>query len=286
MNALKTALATQPWAMMPEIINALMAGTPAPEAANAARAARAGASAPGSIAVIPLAGVIVPHASGWFGDEAALDVFGAALDAAVADPGIAAILIDIDSPGGSVYGVGEAAAQVYAARSAKPVVAIANSLAASAAYWIGSQAAEFHVTPSGEAGSIGVWQAHMDVSQAMEEAGVKATLISAGKFKTEGNPFEPLSEEARGFMQSRVDDYYAAFTRAVARGRNIGVEQVRSGMGQGRVLGADAALAENMVDGIATRDEVLRRMARAVRPGNARGSMKVENARRALALLG
>ena len=140
------------------------------------------------------------------------------------------------------------------------MVAIVNSLAASAAYWIGCSAAELYVTPGGEVGSIGVWQAHFDYSQAMAAEGVTPTLISAGKYKVEGNPYAPLDSDAQGFMQSRVDDYYATFTKAVARGRGAPLSQVRDGMGQGRVLGADAALAANMVDGIATFDDVVKTM--------------------------
>jgi signal peptide peptidase SppA len=179
---------------------------------------------------------------------------------AVADDAVSQILLDIDSPGGSVYGVSELSDVILSARAQKPVVAIANSLAASAAYWVGSQASEFYVTAGGEVGSIGVWQAHQDYSKAMDEAGVKTTLISAGKFKVEGNPYAPLDEEAQGFMQSRVEDYYAAFTKAVAKGRGVPITQVRDGMGQGRVLGADAAFAQNMVDGIASFDQVLSKM--------------------------
>jgi capsid assembly protease len=133
-------------------------------------------------------------------------------------------------------------------------------LAASAAYWVGCAAGEFYVTPGGEVGSIGVWQAHQDYSEAMAAEGVKTTLISAGKYKVEGNPYTPLDAEAQGFMQSRVDDYYAAFTKQVAKGRGVGIDAVRNGMGQGRVLGADAALAENMVDGVMTFDQVVKKM--------------------------
>jgi ClpP class serine protease len=105
-----------------------------------------------------------------------------------------------------------------------------------------------------------VWQAHFDYSKALEEDGVKPTLISAGKFKVEGNPYAALDPEAQAFMQSRVDDYYNAFIQAVASGRGVAVSAVREGMGQGRVLGADAALSAGMVDGIACFDEVLSRM--------------------------
>ena len=129
--------------------------------------------------------------------------------------------------------------QIAAARKVKPVVASVNSLAASAGYWLAAQAGEVYVTPGGEAGSIGVWMAHEDWSAAMAEQGVKVTLISSGKHKVEGNPYEPLSEEARTFLQGRTDEYYAAFTKAVAKGRGVPIDAVRSGMGQGRVLGAE-----------------------------------------------
>jgi signal peptide peptidase SppA len=195
------------------------------------------------------------------------------------------ILIDIDSPGGSVYGVVELADEIQSARSQKRIVAVANSLAASAAYWIGCSASEFYVTPGGEVGSIGVWQAHQDYSQALDEAGVKTTLISAGKFKVEGNPYSPLNDEAQSFMQSRVDEYYAAFTKAVARGRGVPISQVREGMGQGRVLGAAAALAQNMVDGIATFNDVLKQMRRDAKQPARAGASRLKQARDSLALL-
>jgi signal peptide peptidase SppA len=186
--------------------------------------------------------------------------FAAALRQALADESVSQILIDIDSPGGSVYGVAELADEIVAARAQKPIIAIANSLAASAAYWIGCSASEFYVTPGGEVGSIGVWQAHFDYSQALAAEGVTPTLISAGTYKVEGNPYAPLDPEAQAFMQSRVDDYFLAFSKAVAKGRGVPIAQVRNGMGQGRVLGADASLEQKMVDGIVTLDETIRKM--------------------------
>lgn len=278
-----------PWALMPERLNAVAAvlarwssNTPAGDevmqriaAERSAREARRQATqvnaggAGNGIAVLPLYGVVtqrgnmVDDVSG--SGSVSTQQFASSLRQALVDDTVGQILIDIDSPGGSVYGVSELADEIINARNHKPVVAIANSLAASAAYWIGACASEFYVTPGGEVGSIGVWQAHQDYSRALDDAGVKTTLISAGKFKVEGNPYAPLSEEAHGFMQSRVDDYYAAFTKAVAKGRNVPVAQVRDSMGQGRVLGADAALSSHMVDGVATLDDVINKMRRAVR---------------------
>ena len=270
-----------PWALMPERLSALVTvisrwtqGAPASDAAmfqvqtdrvlRDTRRQTSAAISGGGIAVIPIYGVITQR--GNMVDDVSgpgmvsTQIVTQMLRQAVADDAVSQILLDIDSPGGSVYGVSELGDAILSARAQKPVVAIANSLAASAAYWIGSQAGEFYVTSGGEVGSIGVWQAHQDYSKAMDEAGVKTTLISAGKFKVEGNPYAPLDEEAQGFMQSRVDDYYAAFTKAVAKGRGVPITQVRDGMGQGRVLGADAALAQNMVDGIASFDQVLSKM--------------------------
>jgi signal peptide peptidase SppA len=226
-----------------------------------------GAPRTGAIAVIPVYGTIVQRASQIDICEGGTSTqqISAALRDALADDTVGQILLDIDSPGGSVYGVQELADEM--AQSKKPVIAVSNSLAASAAYWIGCSANEFYVTPGGEVGSIGVWMAHQDWSKAMEEAGVSTTLISAGEFKVEGNPYQPLGDDAQRFMQSRVDDYYAAFTKGVAKGRKVGIDVVRNGMGQGRVLGAQAALDQNMVDGIMNFDQVVSKMAKSMRSG-------------------
>lgn len=166
------------------------------------------------------------------------------------------------------------------------MAAIANSLAASAAYWIGCAAFELYVTPGGEVGSIGVWQAHFDYSQALAAEGIAPTLISAGKYKVEGNPYAPRDEKAHGFIKSRVDDYYGAFTKAITCGRGVPISEVRDGMGQGRVLGADAALAQNMVDGVATLDDVVRKMRRDAKASVKTGASRLAQARNALAILG
>lgn len=297
---------TTPWALMPERLNALAgvvtrwsAGVPAEaqtmdriQADRMIRESRRQAAAvqsSGGIALLPLYGVVtqrgnmVDDVSGP--GSTSTQQFSSALRQLLADDTVGQILIDIDSPGGSVYGVAELADEIQSARSQKPIVAVANSLAASAAYWIGCAASEFYVTPGGEVGSIGVWQAHQDYSQALEESGVKTTLISAGKFKVEGNPYSPLDADAQSFMQSRVDDYYAAFTKSVARGRGVSVAQVREGMGQGRVLGADAALAQSMVDGVATFDDVLKKMRRDAKQQTRPGASRLKQAKDALALL-
>ncbi|MDQ0082934.1 signal peptide peptidase SppA [Variovorax boronicumulans] len=270
-----------PWALRPETMNAYAAVLAArygrkmglvaldddPNGGARAEPLAARQNAParaGSIAVIPVRGTIVQYAEQLDMCEGGTTTssISQALNSALVDETVGSILLHIHSPGGSVYGVQELGDEIRAARAQKPVVAIADSLAASAAYWIGCQAGEFYCTPGGEVGSIGVWQAHQDVSKMFADMGVNITLISAGKFKTEGHPYGPLDEEAQRFFQARTDDYYAAFTNAVAKGRNVPVAQVRDGMGQGRVLGADAALAEKMIDGVMPFADVVRKMQR------------------------
>jgi signal peptide peptidase SppA len=295
-----------PWAMLPERLNAIaavltrwsqnvpaaqdvLASIAADRAVRDARRQTTTMAGGGGIAVLPLYGIITQRGNrvedisgpGCISTQQ----FASALRQALADDSVSQILIDIDSPGGSVYGVAELADEIVSARTQKPVVAIANSLAASAAYWIGCSASEFYVTAGGEVGSIGVWQAHFDYSQALAAEGVKPTLISAGKYKVEGNPYVPLDEDAQAFMQSRVDDYYASFTKAVSRGRGVPIAQVREGMGQGRVLGADAAQAQKMVDGVATFDDVIGKMRRDAKATARPNVSRLAQARNALGIL-
>ena len=297
---------TTPWALMPERLQAMTAVLthwssdvpPSEEAMFQIQSERvlrdtrkqmAAANAGSGIGVLPLYGVVTQR--GNMVDDisgpgsTSTQQFTSALRQVLADDTVGQILIDIDSPGGSVYGVAELASEIIKARAQKPVVAVANSLAASAAYWIGCAASEFYVTPGGEVGSIGVWQAHFDYSKALEEEGVKTTLVSAGKFKVEGNPYVPLDPQAQAFMQSRVDDYYKAFIQAVAVGRGVSVDDVRNGMGEGRVLGADAALAQRMVDGIASFDDVLAKMQKSTISQKPPGASRLGQARAALALV-
>lgn len=224
------------------------------------------ASAPSirGIAVLPLFGIIAQRmnmlddVSGPGGTST--EKFTTQFREAAEDPNVKAIVLNIDSPGGSVFGVPELAdvIRAEAAKGEKPVIAQVNSLAASAAYWIASACNEIVVTPSGEVGSIGVFTLHEDVSRMLAAMGVKPTLIRAGKFKAEDNPWYPLGDEAKAHLQSLVDAYFDKFVSAVARGRSAATGKavtsaaVRNGYGQGRMLVAADAVMEGMADRIAT----------------------------------
>lgn len=222
----------------------------------------ASSSKRGAIAVIPIRGVIA-HRMGSMDETSggtSAERIGRMLTQIASDDSIGTIVYDIDSPGGTVPGVQELADQMFALRGVKKQIAQVNSLAASAAYWLASQADEIVSIPSGTTGNIGVFTVHEDLSQLLEREGVKVTLISAGKYKTAGNPFEPLSDDERAVIQARVDDAYAQFVKAVARGRGVSANDVRNGYGEGRALKAKDAKAAGLIDRISTMDETIGRL--------------------------
>lgn len=221
-------------------------------------AARGASRASGDVAVIPVIGALSERAS-WFGMS--YDGIRASLRSALADSGVKAIVFEFDSPGGDVLGCDELATEIHEARKQKPVVAVAKSVAFSAAYYLASQAEQIIVPPSGSLGSIGVYGGHMDFSEALTQMGVKVTLISAGEGKTDGNPWEPLSAEAREDMQKDVDHYYRMFVAAASKGRRhagVTTDKVRSEW-KAKTYNAKDSVAMGLADAIGTDADAIRR---------------------------
>jgi signal peptide peptidase SppA len=244
-----------------------------------------------TIAVLRLYGPIVPHV-GRLEDvsqmAASLRDFGRAFDAAAADPNVIGIVLDIDSPGGTVDLVPETAARIRGARrEGRPILAVANTIAASAAYWIASAAEELVVSPSGEVGSIGVYTVHEDVSERARLLGVTVTYIAEGPRKVEGNPFEPLTPESREALALTVRDYYDMFVRDVAKARGVPVSVVKADpekaekhFGGGRMYTARRAVDLGMADRVATIEDTIARLQGVYR----QRKRKADMARRRLAL--
>jgi capsid assembly protease len=245
-------------AILPSALQALM--NRAPEARGPGYGSGADVTPPaGSLKVIPIFGGIARRDSFWstlFGG-ATVEKIMRDLRSAATDTAIKTVLLNIDSPGGTVNGLPELAAAVRSLAQRKKVIAISNSLNASAAYWIASQAHEVIATPEALTGSIGVFTVHEDYSQAMDHAGIKATYISAGKYKVEANPDQPLSAGARAHLQSLVDSAYNLFVADVARGRHTTPATVRSAYGEGRVLASDEAQRAGLIDRVSTSEALI-----------------------------
>lgn len=237
-------------------------------------AGKRNAAKPGSVAVIPMTGIISHRASMMSeisgGGGGSVQNLTAQFRQALADTNCKAIVFDVDSPGGSVEGVVELAQEIYNARKQKPITAVCNAMACSAAYWLASAASELVCTPSGQCGSIGVFMMLQDVSEALKSEGVAINLIKAGKYKAEGHPSQPLSDETRAFLQSQVDSVYTMFVKAVAQQRGTSQAAVRDGMGQGRSLLAADAVKAGLADRSGTLDDVLEKLG--VKASGARAS--------------
>lgn len=208
----------------------------------------------GPVAIVPVTGALTKNGLRLFGMDllASMRGIGAALQQAEADPAVRAILLDVDSPGGTVDGIEELAAAVTTAGAGKPLYAYADGLMASAAYWLSCGAREIAAPATAEVGSIGVVMLHREMSKALEEVGIKYTVIAAGHYKAAGNSVEPLSDEMRAYLQSGIDDTYELFLQAVERGRGVSREKALT-MADGRIFIAGEALKAGLIDRVCSR---------------------------------
>jgi len=155
------------------------------------------------------------------------------------DPTVKAILLAIDSHGGEVAGNFETAEQISSLAQTKPVWAVADSFAYSAAYSLASAAEKLYVPRVGGVGSIGVLAVHVDRSEYFKNSGIKHTIIKSGDRKADAHPYGPLSSSARAGLQERLDGIRAVCVEHVARNRRISADAVYATEG-GVYLGADA----------------------------------------------
>jgi signal peptide peptidase SppA len=253
MNDFVSALLSEAWAMEPRYLSRFAAeldALPSEAEMRASGFAPPAATAPSApaldvrdgVAHIPIRGAILKRES-WM-----LDAFGVAytstertrraLATANADPGVRAVMLDVDSPGGTVAGVVELAADIGA--SPKPVAAHIEDVGASAAYWLASQASSVSAGPSAAVGSIGIYTTVQDSSRAADAAGVKVHVVSSAPLKAAGVPGAPVSDEQLDDIRRSVDTFAAMFTGAVADGRGMSADAAAQ-VSTGQVwIGADA----------------------------------------------
>ncbi|MDG9670891.1 S49 family peptidase [Hahella sp. CR1] len=221
-------------------------------------------SAPG-IAVIPVHGSLVRRTLGL---EAAsgLSSYGQiaqSLDAAVADPQVAGILLDIDSPGGEAGGVFELAERIRAANARKPVWAHANDSAFSAAYAIAASAGRLSLSQTAGVGSVGVIALHVDQSAKDARDGLAYTALYAGEHKNDLSPHAPLSPEAASSLQAEVDRLYRIFVSQVAQMRNLSEDNVRNT--KARLFFGEEAVSLGLADAVSSFDQTLSEFTDALR---------------------
>ncbi|WP_082157059.1 S49 family peptidase, partial [Afipia felis] len=215
------------------------------------------------IAVVSVIGTLVAR-SGYLDAASGLQAYGDISDAiAAAMDGVSVrgVILDVDSPGGEVGGLFDLVDRIKAIRAAsdKPLWAVANESALSAAYAIASAADRLYVTRTGEVGSIGVVAVHVDESGADAKAGLSWSFVFAGDQKVDGNAHEPLSQRARATIQADVDRLYSEFCALVAVNRGLTIEAVR-GTNAATYRG-DLAVRAGLADRVGTLDAAIADMA-------------------------
>ncbi|MCA3238175.1 MAG: S49 family peptidase [Curvibacter sp.] len=228
--------------------------------------ARPAATQTTKVAVIPIHGTLVRRTVGLEAESGLTSYAGvsAQLDAALASPDVAAILLDVDSPGGESGGVFDLADRIRAAAQTKPVWAVANDMAFSAAYALASAASKVFVSRTGGVGSIGVIAMHVDQSERDAQDGVRYTAVFAGDRKNDLNPHEPISSEAHAFLKGEVNRVYGLFVETVARNRGIEASAVRDT--EAGLFFGQAAVAIGLADAIGTFDDALAQLCESVSP--------------------
>ena len=229
-------------------------------------AARAPGPPSGKVAVIPIHGTLVRRTSGLEAESGLASYTGIAaqLDAALTSPEVAAILLDIDSPGGESGGVFDLADRIRVASQVKPVWAVANDMAFSAAYALASAATRVFVARTGGVGSIGVIAMHIDQSVKDAKDGVRYTAVFAGERKNDLNPHEPLSDAAHAVLKAEVDRVYELFVETVARHRGLDADAVRA-TEAGLFFGPDA-VATGLADAVGSLDDALTQLTQSLSP--------------------
>ncbi|HXF89600.1 MAG TPA: S49 family peptidase [Xanthobacteraceae bacterium] len=215
------------------------------------------------IAVVSVIGTLVSR-SAYLDAASGLVSYGDIGDAiagAMSDPAVRGVILDVDSSGGEVGGLFDLVDRIRALRAAsdKPLWAVANESALSAAYAIASAAERLYVTRTGEVGSIGVVAVHVDESGADAKAGLAWTFIFAGDRKVDANAHEPLSERARATIQADVDRLYAELCALVAANRGLSPETVHGT--NAAIYRGELAIRAGLADRLGTLDLAIAEMA-------------------------
>ncbi len=210
------------------------------------------------VAVIPVMGSMVKRGNMFtnVSGMASYEAIQSDINQALNDPAVKAAVLNIDSPGGMVNGTASTADAIRAFAAQKPIAAWTDGNMTSAAQWLGAATGNVYIgNDTTQLGSIGVIGRHQDISKAESEAGIKTTVLTAGKYKGVGHPHAPLSAEHQAIMQDSLDYAYSAFVNSIAQDRGATVEDVLANMAEGRIFNGQQAIDVGLADGMMSLDE-------------------------------
>lgn len=258
----------QPWAIKQSVLNEMQAiarGIDWQEKIKAQACEDMPRSGPEPVRIVGQAAVIAVHSVleqrlgflSWVFSCTSYEVIRAQFTESLNNSQVNRIVLDIDSPGGSVFGVADLAELIFESRDKKEIVALINNCGCSAAYWLASACSKVYLA-SGTAlsGSIGVILAHEDVSKANEAEGIKVTEIVAGKYKNMASGNNPITDAGKAHLQEVVDKIYAVFLEAVAKYRGSTVDAILKVAEGKEYIGQDAVNA-GLADGIVSFENVV-----------------------------
>ncbi len=223
----------------------------------------------GGIAVIDVFGPLVkrPDVFDIMFGSTSTQAIEAAIREAAAEESVKSIMMRIDSPGGSVDGLAELGDAIFQARDQKPVIAQITGMAASAGYYVASQATKIFAQRMDMVGSIGTVFSLIDASKAFEEAGLEVVTIDTGEFKSAGEFGTEITDRHKAEFQKIVDGFFNDFISVIVRGRGISEKKVREAA-DGRMFFAEEAVSLGLIDGIRTAEETHAAMTKTIRSKN------------------
>jgi len=206
------------------------------------------------VAILPITGPLFRYANLFtmISGASSYEMLARDFTAALENPAIKAIILDIDSPGGEVNGVAELANMVFDARGKKPVVAYASGDAASGAYWIASAADEIVVSETSALGSIGVVGIYR--SKSSKEAVSEIEIVSS---QSPHKRLDPASDDGRARIQARIDSMADVFIGTIARNRGIDNQAVQDNYGAGDVMIGINAVKVGLADRIGSLERLI-----------------------------
>jgi len=214
------------------------------------------------IALIEVEGMLINARTGGFlqPTENKVSLFKEQLDRAASDKKVNAVVLRVNSPGGTVTASDTMYEMLtrFRERTKKPVIASLQEVAASGGYYVACAADEIMANPTSVVGSIGVIVNTFDASRGLDKLGIRSEAIKSGPLKDMGSPFKAMTADERSVMQGMVDEYYARFLSVVKEHRNLATEEKARLATDGRVFSGKQALEVGLVDKVGLLEDAIK----------------------------